>query len=129
MTFEDGEQTVDATGHANGEVRRGGQSGDNLAAFVQEHVAVGLRGSLFAVIVGDEFTVGQPDHHESATAEVASGRVGHRQSETDGDCRVDGVAAAAQHLDSHLRRLRRPRSHRALPAGGFLRCMARQVSA
>ena len=129
MSLEQAKQAVDAAGHADSEVRRGGQATDDVAVIVQEHVAVGPRGGFFAVVVGDEFAVRQPDHHESAATEVPGGGVGHGQSETDGDCGVDGVAPTAQHLDSHLRRLRRPRSHRALVAARFLRAVARQASA
>ena len=93
VAFKYVEQAVDAAGYADGQVGRRGQSGNDFAVSVQEHIPVGLEGRLFAVIVGDEFAIRQPDHHETATAEIAGGRVGHRQGEPHGDGGVDGVAA------------------------------------
>ena len=129
MALEHGEQTIDAAGYADGQMGGGGQSVDDIGVLVQEHVAMGLEGGFLAVVVGDEFAVGQPDHHESAPAEVPGGGVRHRQREAHGDRGVDGIAALAHYADSDLGRKRRTGSNRALRAAGFLGSMGRQADA
>ncbi|MGY4225634.1 hypothetical protein ACVMIH_002995 [Bradyrhizobium sp. USDA 4503] len=55
------------------------------------------------------------DHHEAVAAEAAEMRIGHAQRGTDGDDRLDRIAALAQHLEPCLRgKFVRARHHASL---------------
>ncbi len=58
----------------------------------------------FAEIEKGRLAVLQPDRHETAAADIAGRRINDRQRIADRDCRIDGIAAALQHLDADIRR-------------------------
>ena len=44
------------------------------------------------------------DHHETAAADIAGARIGHRHGETDRDRGIDGIAAALEHIGADIGR-------------------------
>ena len=77
---------------------------DDVAGGVEVHVGGRGERRLLAEIEEGLPAVGELQRHEAAAAEVARRRIDDRQRIADGDRRVDGVAAAAQHVDADLGR-------------------------
>jgi hypothetical protein len=92
----------DRAGHAHGEVAVGAQALDDVAVLVEVHVGRGGQRRLLAEVEEGLAAVGQLHGHEAAAAEVARGGVHHRQRIAHGHGRIDGVAAALEHVDADL---------------------------
>ncbi len=56
------------------------------------------RGALFAEVEEVGLTVGLAEHHETAAAQIACGRVDDRQGEAGGDRGIHCVSSRLQHL-------------------------------
>ena len=54
------------------------------------------------------------DHHETAAADIAGARIGHRHGKAGGDRGIDGVAAALQDVGADTRRELFLRDHQAV---------------
>ena len=86
----------DGAGDATGAPTDGGGAGagfDDVAVGADIHVAAGLGGRGLAVVDGDVAPIGEVDHHETATTDVAGKRKYHGEREADGGAGIDGVAA------------------------------------
>jgi hypothetical protein len=92
----------DRAGHAHGQVAVGAQALDDVAVLVEVHVGRGGQRRLLAEVEEGLAAVGQLHGHEAAAAEVARGGVHHRQRIAHGHGRVDGIAAALEHVDADL---------------------------
>jgi hypothetical protein len=49
-------------------------------------------------------SIGKPDRHEAAAAEIAGGRIDHRERIADRNGRIDRAAAALENVDPDFRR-------------------------
>ena len=88
--------------HRDGQMAGGGRLPDHVASGVEVHVRGGGQRCLLAEVEESLLAVGELQRHEAAAAEVAGGRVHHRQRVADRDRGVDRVAAFPQHLDTSL---------------------------
>ena len=86
--------------HSDRPVADRGSLGNDLAVAVEIHVGGGAQRRLFAEVEEVRLTVGQAQHHEAATAEIACVGVDDSQGEAGGDCGVDRVSSRLQHLQS-----------------------------
>ncbi len=68
-------------------------SGDHVAVFVEVHIGRGLRRRLLAVIEEVHFAIRPPKQHETAAADVARLRMGHRQRKSDRNRGIHRVPA------------------------------------
>ncbi|MOA01200.1 hypothetical protein D3C78_1205910 [compost metagenome] len=89
------------TRHASGAGTDQAQVLDDLALFIQVHVAAGSLGRHFAVVEEVGFAV-HVQGHETAAADVAGFGVGHGQGEGGGDSGVDRVTAFLENFGGHL---------------------------
>ena len=100
-------EACDGSGHADREPGIARLERIGLAVGVEEHV-LGRRGRRgLAVVDRDRFLkIRAMDQHEAAAADVARARQGDGEREADRDRRIDGVAAALEHVQPDARRRR-----------------------
>jgi hypothetical protein len=103
-------QSRHGAGHAGREVPRHAPVG-RLAVGIEVHVARGARGRGLAVVERVHLPVAEPDHHESAAAEVAGLGMHHGEREANGHGRIDRVSPLAQDVPAHLARDAAARDH------------------
>ncbi|AEK61998.1 hypothetical protein CFU_2168 [Collimonas fungivorans Ter331] len=104
--------------HADRQVALGAQVGDHVAVLVEIHVGGGRQRRFFAEIEESLAAVGQLDGHETAAADIARGRVHHRQRITDRHRRIDRITAILQHIDADTGGQVLSRDHHAVFGGG-----------
>ena len=75
---------------------------DHIAGRVQVHIGGRGQRGFFAEIQESLTAIGELDGHETAAAQVTRCRVHHSQRVTHGYGRINGVAAAFQHIDTYL---------------------------
>ena len=92
----------DGAGHADGQIAGGAGTLDDLALAVEIHGLGGGERCAFAEIEEGGLAVFQPDGHEPAAADIASGWIDDGQRITDGHRRIDGIAALLQYLDADV---------------------------
>ena len=101
--------------HTGRERADAAEVGDGFAVGPQEHVARRECGRHFAVVDRRRAAVGESNHHQAATAQVAGLRMRHGQGEPDGDRGVDGVAALPEDVEPGLARVNRRRTDDGMP--------------
>jgi len=99
-------QAANGAGHARGEIAFVGQVDVDLAV-AQIHRARGFAGRLLAVVECRDLAVGGAHDHESAAADVAGARMGHREREGGGDGSVHGIATSGENRGAGVARGRR----------------------
>ena len=126
--FQHVEQSRDAAGHARRKMRLRRQPRHDVAALIEIHVALCARRRALAVVVRHDAAIAQPDHHQSAAADVTRGRIRHRQRETGGNRRIDRVATRTHDVRTHRRRNRGARSdHTVSAVNCFGTCCKREL--
>ena len=100
-------EASDGSGHADREPGIARLERIGLAVGVEEHV-LGRRGRRGLAVVDRDrlIKIGAMDQHEAAAADVARARQGDGEREADRDRRIDGVAAALEHVQPDARRRR-----------------------
>ena len=87
-----------------------------LAVGVEEHVLGRRRGRGLAIVDRDRLiAIGAMNQHEAAAADIAGARQGDGERKADRDRRIDGVAAAPQHIETDARRRRLLAHDHAVP--------------
>ena len=74
------------------------------------------------MIVGNDRAIRQVNDHETTTPEVARRGIGHCQSKTSRDRRINGVASVSENLRPNLSRQGRPRRHHSTVINQCFRC-------
>ncbi len=120
VSFEQRQQAVDGSRNARSLVRSPGQTLDNLAVFIQIHIAMRTGGRFLPVIQGHHLAVRQPHHGEPAAADIARGRISHGKRKTGGDRRVHGIAALPHDPHAGRRCICGPGSDKAIARVGRL---------
>ena len=77
-----------------------GSIGNDLALAVEIHIGGRTQGRFFTEVDEVRFTVGQAQHHEAASAQVACVGVDDSQCEANGDRGIHCVASCLQHLQT-----------------------------
>ncbi|MNN17130.1 hypothetical protein D3C81_1303030 [compost metagenome] len=105
-------QAHDRTRHTGSAGADQAQVFDDLAFFIQVHIAAGGLGRRFSVVEEVRFAV-HVQGHETTTANITGFGVGHSQGEGGGDCGVYCVTAFFHYIGSYLCSILIGRSHRA----------------
>ena len=84
------------TRNAGGPVTDTAQARNDIAIFIEIHIAAGEGWRDFPVIQKMRLTI-HIDQHEAAAADIARLRIGHGERKGRGDRRIDRVSAGAQH--------------------------------
>ena len=87
---------------------------DDVAGTIEVHVGRGRKRRLLAKVEKGLAPIGQLDGHEAPAAQVACGGVDHGHRITHGDRRIDCVATALEHIDTHLGGKLMRRDHHAM---------------
>ena len=104
-------------GHADGERGVARLLRVGVAFRVEERLGVDRLRRGLAIVDGRILAAGAVDHHESAAAEIAGARIGHRHGEADRDRSVDRVAALLQDVDADAGGERLLRHHHPMRGG------------
>jgi hypothetical protein len=88
-----------------------------LRPLIQEHAAACCAGSLFSKIEERLSAIGKGDGHEATAAQIAGGRIDHRQGISHGNGSIYCAAAALEDVDTNLRRKVLCGDHHALFSG------------
>ncbi len=113
-------QAGNLAGNGDRETAVAAQLGDHMP-ITHEHVARRSRGRDLAIVQRDGAPLTRRvDEHEPATADATGSGVHHPDSQRRCHRRIDGVAAALQHLDARRRGEAMLRGHHAVctPSGG-----------
>ena len=109
-------QPRDCSRHADGKRGVARLLRIGVALRIEERRGVDRRRRGLAIVDHRVVAAGAVDHHESAAADIAGTRIGHRHGEADRDRRIDRVAALLENLDADPRRQRLLRHHHAVRA-------------
>ena len=110
-------QTRHSAGDANREPADRAQAVDDVAVLVEVHVRPRGARRRLAKIEERLSSVGKADRHEAAAAEIAGGRIDHRERISDRDRRIDRATATLENVDANLCRKMLRRDHHGLLGG------------
>src|SRR5205807_5449858 len=97
--------SADSSGNAGGAItnKRPSLAFNQLALRVEVDIARCGGRRHFAVINCRRLSSPEPNHHESAAAQITRGRMRHSQSKRNGYGGIDCVAATLHNVNSYLR--------------------------
>ena len=93
------------------------QAFDDVSVLVEVHVPARRTRGLLSKIEEGLSSIGKPDRHEAAAAQIAGGRIDHGQGISHRDSRIDRTAAALENVDTDLGRKVLCGDHHALFGG------------